>query len=149
MTTSTVGTGWEEGKKKPPTKAGGFCKLAKLSAATAGSATTPATTATTYRNPGRDGETRTHAAVDEINLDITAVFHQFVVNQESQFTFLDLHIVFFWLIQSQAQRGASSAALHQGYPQSRIDIILLQIGLQVCKSLFGNFQHTHILHVMD
>ncbi len=139
-----------EVKKNPRPKPEVYIlRFGKQSAAATGSAAAAATAATTDRNPGRDGETRTHTAIDEIHLDVTAVFHQIIVYQESQFTFLYLHIVVFWLIQSQAQRGTRSAPLHQGHSQGRTDTVLLQIGLQVCKSLFGNFQHTQILHVLD
>lgn len=75
------------------------------SAATAGTATAAAATTptTTYRNPGGDGETGAHAAIDEVDLDGAAVLHQFIVNQEGQPPFLYLEIAIFWLIQSQAQ----------------------------------------------
>jgi len=52
-------------------------------------------------------------------------------------------IVFFWLIQSQAQRGTSSAPLHQCDTYSGIDIVIVQVRFQ-----FGNRQICYLKHPM-
>lgn len=82
-----------------------FFGIKNDSAAASGATAAAAATATTtrHRNPGGDGEARAHAAFDKIDLDSATVLHQIVVNQEGQTTFLNLEIIIFWLIQSQAQ----------------------------------------------
>jgi hypothetical protein len=99
----------------------------KLSAITA--AGTAAGTAATYRVGGTDRKTRAHAGIDKINLYITAASQQAVVDQEFQTIVIRGRIVFLGLIQSQAQSGPGSAALHQGDTQGRIYFVLLHIGL--------------------
>jgi len=53
-------------------------------------------------------------------------------------------IIFFWLIQSQSQRGACSATLHQRNTYGRLDIIIGQVRFQFDNRLLCYFKHPMI-----
>ena len=89
----------------------------------------------------RNGESGSEACVDEINFYVTAVFHEIVFYQKGQLFKSKGFVVFFWLIQSQSKRRASSAALHDRNAQSGIDFVLIHVVLQVFNCHLCYFQH--------
>ena len=140
------GTVGEErgGKKKNPLAAGdkraGSQECCGESTAGSGAGSTTATAA--QRIGGGDGKPGTVSGFDEVNFNGTATFLEVFFHQEFQVAFLIHFVAVFWLIQSQSQRWATSATLHQGDANSRTDLVLLQVGFQIADSSRCNFEHS-------
>ncbi len=83
------------------------------SARTAGTRTT-STTATTNRIAGSNAKSGTWASIDIIDINCTTCSQKAFLYEELQTAVFKNFIIIFWLIQSQTQRGACSATLHQG-----------------------------------
>jgi hypothetical protein len=92
---------------------------------------------------GGDAKARTGSGIHKINADGAAGVKQTLFHQKFQAAILKNFISVFWLIQSQAQRGACSAALHKGNAQSRINIILLKVFGQFFDCLVGDGKFRH------
>ena len=132
------------GKKKSPLAKGGkragSREICGVSTAGSGAGSTTATAA--QRIGGGDGKPGTVSGFDEVNFDGTATVLEIFVHQEFQAAFLIHFIAVFWLIQSQTQRWATSATLHQCDANSRTDLVLLQVGFQIADSSRCNFEHS-------
>jgi hypothetical protein len=91
-----------------------------------------------------DAETGTGPGLDEVYLDDSTLIAEIIVQEELNSAMFKGRIVFFWLIQSQSQRGACSATLHQGNTYGRIDIIIGQVRFQFNNRLLCYFKHPMI-----
>jgi len=104
-------------KKSPlPIGRGLFLSCVERLSAAAGSGTAGAGTAsaaTTNRVGRGDGETGTVTGLNKIYLDISAGRKKIFFHKKGEAVFCKCFIIFFWLIQSQSQRRAGSAALHE------------------------------------
>ena len=136
--------GKETRKKKNPLAAGdkraGSRKFCGESTAGSRAGSTTATAA--QRIGGGDGKPGTVSGFDEIYFNGTATILEFFVHQKFQAVFLIHFITVFWLIQSQAQRWATSATLHQCDANCRTDLVLLQVGFQIVDSKCCYFEHS-------
>ena len=110
--------------QRPETKYRITAALSGSTAAGTGSAGAGTATTTADRIGRGDGETRAVTGIDKVNLDVAATVKQIFLDQKSQVIFSKRFVIFFWLIQSQSQRGTSSAALHQRDADSGVDIVL-------------------------
>ena len=143
------GTVGEErgGKKKNPLAAGdkraGSQECCGESTARSRAGSTTATAA--QRIGGGDGKPGTVSGFDEVNFNGTATFLEVFFHQEFQVAFLIHFVAVFWLIQSQTQRWATSATLHQCDANSRTDLVLLQVGFQIIYSKRCDFTHLCLL----
>ena len=136
--------GKEVGEKKNPLaasdKRAGSRKFCGESTAGSRAGSTTATAAQRIR--GGDGKPGTISGFDEVNFNGTATFLEVFFHQEFQVAFLIHFVAVFWLIQSQTQRWATSATLHQCDANSRTDLVLLQVGFQIADSSRCNFEHS-------
>jgi hypothetical protein len=137
------------GKKKAPGAAGGR-NLEKIFSAATGSARAAGTCAGTgaaqwHRRGNRETGART--GINEIDLDLTAVVDQAFIHEKLQSIEIEDFVVFFWLIQSQAQGGPGSATLHDGNTNGGVNIVLRQIFFEIFLCQFGYFQHE--LHLLS
>ncbi|MDD3813598.1 MAG: hypothetical protein PHZ02_03045 [Desulfocapsaceae bacterium] len=101
-------------------------------------------TSTTNRVAGSNAKPRTWASIHIIDTNCTTSSQETFLDEELQTTVVKNFIIIFWLIQSQAQRGACSATLHQGDTQGRINIILLQVFSKLLYCLVSNCKIRHI-----
>ena len=103
--------------------------MVKKSAAagTGAAGTGAATTAATNRIGGGDGESGAITGFNKIYLDGATGTQQVLFDQKGEVVFFKSSVVLFWLIQSQSQRWACSAALHEGDANGGIDIVLREI----------------------
>ena len=113
----------------------------KLTAAAGTATLTAAATAATDRFGWTDWKSRSHTCIDKINFDWFAGVQQIVVNQKGQSILLILCISFFWLIQSQSQRWARSAAWHKGDTKGRINLILRHVWFKILCCRLCYFKH--------
>jgi len=116
---------------------------------TARSAARSATAAAAQRIGRGDGKSGSITGFNEINLHGTALFLQIGIDKKLQAAFLVHFIAIFWLIQSQAQRWATSATLHQCDANRRTDLVLLQVGFQIVDSYCCCFEHSASSKVMN
>jgi len=107
-------------------------------------ARTTATATSANRIAGGDSKSGTRASINIFNTNSATSIQKTFLNEEFQTTVFKNFIIAFWLIQSQPQRGTSSATLHQGYTQSRINTILLQVFSKFfyCLVSNGKFRHS-------
>ena len=110
-----------------------------------GAAGSGAATATSYRITGGDGETGAIACLEKVDLNGAGGGEQSFFHQKSNPVFFKSFIIFFWLIQSQSQRRACSATLHQSDADCWINIILREICFQVLDSWTCYFKHNNLL----
>jgi len=115
-------------KKRPLPNGRGLCYLSvveKSAAAGAGAAGAgAASSATADRVGGGDGKSRAVPGFNKVHFNRSAGVQQIFFNQKGEAVFCKSFVVVFWLIQSQSQGWASSAALHQGDANGGINIIL-------------------------
>jgi len=124
--------------------------LDNVSTRQSGSAGASATAGTAAASPAakrlgrRDPKTGTGSGLDEIHFDDPALIAKIVVQQEFNPAMLKRCIISLWLIQSQSQRGACSATLHQRNTYGRLDIIIGQVRFQFDDRLLCYFKHPMI-----
>ena len=75
---------------------------------------TASTATTTNRIAGGNAKAGTWAGINVINTNSSTGIQETLFNQELQTAIFKNFVIIFWLIQSQPQRGACSAPLHQG-----------------------------------
>jgi len=110
--------------------------------ASAPAGTTATSPATATKRLGRGNpEAGTGPGLDEIYLDDPALIAEVIVQQEFNPAMIKRRIIFFWLIQSQSQRGACSATLHQRNTYRRRDIIIGQVRFQFDDRLLCYLKH--------
>lgn len=137
--------------KKTPAEARVFLQhIQKSQSAAAGTAAsaaagTAAAPPAAAQGLGRgDTETGTGSGLDEVYLDDSTLIAEIIIQEELNSAMLKGCIIFFWLIQSQSQRGACSATLHQRNTYGRFDIIIGQVRFQFNNRLLCYFKHPMI-----
>ncbi|MFA6499914.1 MAG: hypothetical protein WCV64_11360, partial [Desulfurivibrionaceae bacterium] len=84
------------------------------------------------------------SGLDEVYLDDSTLIAEVIVQQEFNSAMFKRCIIFLWLIQSQSQRGACSATLHQRNTYGGFDIIIGQVRFQFDNCLLCYFKHPMI-----
>jgi hypothetical protein len=110
------GTSGKENKKRPlPIGRGLLLLYLRIFSAAARSGAAGAGTASAAANRvgGSDGETGTVTGLNKIHLDGSTGRKQIFFHKKGETVFLKGFVVVFWLIQSQSQGRACSAALHE------------------------------------
>lgn len=104
--------------------------------------------ASTQRIGGGDGKTGAVSRLDKIHLDGTTPLDELVFDHECKRALFKNLVVFLWLIQSQAQRRAASATLHQGYTHRRFDLVLRHVLAQIADRRVCHLKHS-FLHIFN
>ncbi len=126
-------------------KSGNQIRRDALSAGTATRTTYTATSLPQWVGCG-NGKTGTVTRFDKIHFDGAAALQELIFHYKLESAFLKNLVIILWLIQSQTQRGAASAALHQSHPHRRLDLVLAEIFGQIIDRSIRNFKHL-FLHV--